>query len=199
MAHTSLHELITRRWSPVQFDDRPVEQEKLIALFEAARWAPSSYNEQPWRFIVGIRDAPGTESETWNKLLDTLVEANQTWARHAPVLAISVAKLKFEKNGKPNRHAWHDVGLAAGQLLTQATALDLSVHQMAGFNASAARAAFAIPDDHEPVAAMAIGYHGPNPQLPDDVRRRDAGQRQRQPLDAMVFSDRWGRSASLAH
>lgn len=202
MAQTAPHELITRRWSPVQFADRVVEPRMLTALFEAARWAPSSFNEQPWRFIVGIRnadgDAAGGAGETWEKLLATLVDANQVWARHAPVLAISAAKLKFERNGKPNRHAWHDVGLAMGQLLVQATAMGLVVHQMAGFNASAARAAFAIPEDHEPVAAMAIGYHGPNPQLPAEVRQRDDKPRQRQPLETMVFSDRWGKPAALA-
>lgn len=197
MSSPTVHDLIKRRWSPVQFLDKPVGVDQLASLFEAARWAASCFGEQPWRFVLGVQEADGPLGETWEKLLSTLVEANQAWARHAPVLGLSVAKVKFERNGKPNRHAWHDVGLAMSQLTLQATAMELCVHQMGGFNSAQARATFGLPEDAEPVAAFAIGYHGPNPQLPDDVRQRDEGPRQRRPLSDLVFTGQWGHAAEL--
>lgn len=197
MPSPDVHDLIRNRWSPVQFLDQSVEADKLAAMFEAARWAASCFGEEPWRFIVGVKDADGALGQTWPKVLATLVEANQTWARHAPVLGLSVARMKFERNGKPNRHAWHDVGLAMAQLTLQATATGLFVHQMGGFNSSQARATFNIPEDAEPVATFAIGYHGPNPQLPDDVRQRDHKPRSRRPISASVFAGQWGQAADL--
>src|SRR5437868_2953172 len=125
-----IEEILKRRWSPRAFSDRMVGSEKLRSLFEAARWAPSSFNAQPWSFIVATKEKP----EEHARLLSCLVEKNQQWARLAPVLMVSVAKLKFEKTGKPNRHAFHDVGLAMGNMLVEATALGLCVHQMAGFS-----------------------------------------------------------------
>ncbi len=198
MSSEKMHDLIRRRWSPVQFLDRPVAGDKLAAAFEAARWAASSFGEQPWRFIVGVKGESGTLGLTWEKVLAALAEANQAWARHAPVLGLSVAKMKFQRNGKPNRHAWHDVGLAMSQLTLQATAMDLFVHQMGGFNSSQARAAFGIPEDAEPVAAFAMGYHGANPQLADELRKRDQGPRQRRPLSELVFAGQWDQPADLA-
>src|SRR5213078_4673493 len=124
-----IEEILQRRWSPRAFSDRMVESEKLQSLFEAARWAPSTFNEQPWAFIVATKQ----NLEEHARLLSCLAEKNQQWARLAPVLMVSVAKLNFDKNGKPNRHAFHDVGLAVGTMIVQATSLDLFVHQMAGF------------------------------------------------------------------
>src|SRR5580692_4448218 len=123
-----IHGLIGERWSPRAFADRSVEPEKLRSLFEAARWAASSYNGQPWIFIVGTKDHP----EDYKRVLDCFVEFNQSWAKSAPVVALSVAKLKFEHNGEMNRHAFHDVGAAAATLTIQAEALGLAVHQMGG-------------------------------------------------------------------
>ncbi len=107
-----VHSLIERRWSPYAFADKPVDPADLHSLLEAARWAPSSFNEQPWRFIVATRDDP----EIFQRLLDCLAPANQEWAGKVPVLMLSVAALRFAKNGKPNRHALHDVGLASAML-----------------------------------------------------------------------------------
>ena len=135
-----VHALIERRWSPYAFADKPVDPTDLHSLLEAARWAPSSYNEQPWRFIVATRDNP----ETYQRLLDCLVPANQEWAGKAPVLMLSVAALNFAKNGKPNRHALHDVGLASAMLAIEATDLGLAAHFMAGFDGNKARESFAI-------------------------------------------------------
>jgi len=123
-----VHDIIGKRWSPRAFDSRPVEHAKLRSLFEAARWAASSYNGQPWHFLVASKD----EHESYKKILESFVEFNQSWAKNAPVLAISVAALKFAHNGEPNRHAFHDVGQAAATLALEASNLGLQVHQMAG-------------------------------------------------------------------
>src|ERR1700730_7772417 len=149
-----IEEILRRRWSPRSFSERLVEPEKLQSLFEAARWAASSFNEQPWNFIVATKQKP----EEHARLLGCLVEGNQRWARAAPVLMVSVAKLNFDKTGKPNRHAFHDVGLAVQNMIVQATALDLCVHQMAGFSPQKVAELYHIPDEFEPVAAIAIGF-----------------------------------------
>ncbi len=185
-----VHELILRRWSPRAFSSQAVEPEKILSILEAARWAPSSFNEQPWRFIIARRE----EAEEFDRLLACLSSGNQLWARHAPVLILFVAKLSFERNGKPNRHAFYDVGQAAAFLTLQATALNLFVHQMAGFDAARARDTYGIPDDFEPVAMAAVGYAGDPEQLPEDLRRSEMGPRSRKPLPDLVFAGRWGRS-----
>src|ERR1700691_4237213 len=118
-----VHSLISERWSPRAFANRPVEAGKLRSLFEAARWAASSYNGQPWYFIVGTKDHP----EDYKRVLDCFVEFNQGWAKNAPVVALSVAALKFAHNGEPNRHAFHDVGQAVANLALQANALGLEI------------------------------------------------------------------------
>src|SRR5580698_3906498 len=134
-----IHSLIAERWSPRAFASRPVGAEKLRSLFEAARWAASSYNGQPWYFIVGTKDHP----EDYQRILDCFVEFNQSWAKNAPVIALSIARLAFE-DGRPNHHALHDLGQASASLALQATALGLQVHQMAGIIPDKAREIFAI-------------------------------------------------------
>ena len=188
-----IHNLLNQRWSPRAFSERRVEKEKLIALFEAARWAPSCFNEQPWSFIVTTREEPAE----YERMLACLVDTNIRWARLAPVLMLSVAKLNFEYNGKPNRHAFHDVGLAVENLIVQASAFGLYVHQMAGYHLDRAREAFAIPATHEPVAGIALGYLGDPEQLPEDLRDREKAHRERMPLKDFVFSGAWNRTSSL--
>jgi nitroreductase len=186
-----IHDVISQRWSPRAFDSRPVEPEKLRGLFEAARWAASSYNAQPWFFIVATKD----DSESFKKILDSFVEFNQSWAKNAPVLALSVARLKFEHNGDPNRHAFHDVGQAAATLSLQATHLGLQVHQMAGILPDKARQIFGIPEDYEAVAGLAIGYPGDHNTLPDQLRQRELEPRSRKPLQSFVFTGKWGQTS----
>lgn len=186
-------DLLRRRWSPRAFADRLVEPEKLRGLLEAARWAPSSYNEQPWSFLVATKDDP----ENFQRLLSCLVEGNQAWAQFAPVLMISVARLNFAQNGQPNRHAFHDVGLAAENLVIQAMALDLMVHQMAGFYPDKAREVFRIPPGYEPVAAIAVGYPGEPDRLPEKLRQRELAPRTRKMLREFVFGGEWGRPAGM--
>jgi len=188
-----IEEILRRRWSPRAFSDRMVEPEKLQSLFEAARWAPSSFNEQPWNFILATKQKP----EEHARLLSCLVEGNQRWARAAPVLMVSVAKLNFDKTGKPNRHAFHDVGLAMGNMLVQATALGLFVHQMAGFSPEKVREIYGVPDGFEPVAAIAIGYGIAADELPEQFREFDLGARSRKPVSSFVFQGHWGDVSPL--
>lgn len=188
-----IHQLLRERWSPRAFADRMVEPEKLRSLLEAARWAPSSSNEQPWSFIVATKEHAGE----YERLLSCLVEGNVRWAQHAQVLMLSVAKLVFERNQKPNRHAFHDVGLAVENLIIQATALGLFAHQMAGFHADRAREMYGIPEGYDPVAAMVIGYLDDPGLLPDDLRDREMAPRTRKPMESFVFSDQWGQPSRL--
>lgn len=188
-----VHELIERRWSPSTFAARAVEPVVLRSLLEAARWAPSSYNEQPWAFIVATRDQP----DDFSRLLACLAPGNQAWAGGAPVLMLSVAKMTFDHNGTPNRHAFHDVGLASTQLALQATALGLGVHFMGGFDGGRARDAFAVPEGFEPVAAIAIGYAEGADALTDDQRSRAESPRQRRPISDFVYAGTWGTAAPL--
>ncbi len=182
-----VRDLVARRRSPRIFADRPVPEAALHSVLEAARWAPSSFNEQPWRLIVATRD----NADDYQRLLACLVPGNQGWAKSAPVLMITVAAMAFERNGKANRHAYHDVGLASAQLALQATDLGLSVHFMAGFDADAVRATFAVPEGFEPVAAIALGYAEDPDALTDEQRAAEYGPRERKPLAAVVIGPRW--------
>ncbi|MGB8494119.1 MAG: nitroreductase family protein [Candidatus Acidiferrum sp.] len=186
-----VHELIRERWSPRAFSEEAVSPEILRSLFEAARWAPSCNNEQPWAFLVGTRG----EGDTFKKILGTLMEANQTWARHAPVLAIAVSELAFAKNGHSNRNAFYDTGTAVSQLTTEATSRGLVVHQMAGFDPQKATEIFAIPNGWEPIATFAVGYAGDPQTLPDVLRERELAPRARKPLHEFVMSGQWGLAA----
>jgi len=188
-----IHELLAKRWSPYAFDDRPVPETDLRSLFEAARWAPSSYNEQPWRYIVCTKDDP----EQYQRLLSCLVEGNQIWAKAAPVLALGVVSLRFARNAKDNRAAVHDLGLAAGNLLLEATTRGLLVHQMIGILPDKARQIYGIPEGFEAWTALAIGYKGDPMSLPEQLRERDQAPRQRKPLREFVFSGKWGNPSPL--
>jgi nitroreductase len=185
-----IHDLLLRRWSPRAFADCAIEPDKLLRLLEAARWAPSSYNEQPWAFLIGTRDQPSE----YARVLSCLIEFNQGWARSAPVLMLTVAHQTFERNNQPNRHAIHDVGLAMANLTVQATAEGLFVHQMAGILPDRARTEFAIPPDWEAVGGVAIGYPGDPQSLPEQLRTRELAPRTRKPLTSFVFKGSWGRS-----
>jgi nitroreductase len=189
-----IHELLRRRWSPHAFSPRPIETEKLQSLFEAARWAPSSFGEQPWVFIVATKENPAD----YAKMFECLVEGNRAWASTAPVLVLSVASLSFAHNGKPNRHALHDVGAAMADLTLQAMSEGIFVHQMAGIDVNKARETYNIPATHEPVAGAAIGYPGDIDALPEALRQRTIAARTRKPMDQFVFSGKWGETAPIA-
>jgi len=186
--------ILAERWSPYGFEDRRVSDADLSSLFEAARWAASSYNEQPWTYLVATRE----NSREFERLLLCLVEANQVWAKAAPVLVLGVVSLRFAKNNKDNRAAVHDLGLAAGNLLAEATARGLSVHQMIGILPDKAREVYQIPEHCEAWTAMAIGYKAEPAKLPDALKERDLAPRQRKPLSEFVFTGKWGQPSSLA-
>jgi len=183
--------VIAQRWSPYVFRDAPVAPALLCSLFEAARWAPSSMNEQPWRYIVALRE----DAEAFEQLLSCLVEGNQKWAHTVPVLALGVVKRRFARNGKENVTAAHDLGLASANLVLEATARGLSVHQMAGIRPDRARMLYGIPDDADALTALAIGYVGDPAGRSDDYAERDRKPRTRNPLAAFVFGARFGEAA----
>ena len=184
-----IHEIIAERWSPVAFDSsRPVETEKLGSLLEAARWAASSYNEQPWAYIVATNENP----DEHQRMLNCLVEGNIPWAKDAPVLMIAIAKEAFEKNGKPNKHFFHDVGQANANLSLQATALGLVAHQMAGFDADKAKSVYKVPEGWQAATAIAVGYPGKMYTLSESLQKRDEAPRSRKPLSEFVFQGSWG-------
>ena len=186
-----VHELVRNRWSPRAFADKTIPQNVLQRLFEAARWAPSSNNEQPWAFLVAAKD----DKENFDKMLSVLVEFNAGWAKHASALAIAVSELAFAKNNTPNPNAQYDTGAASAWLSVEATAQGLFVHQMAGFDPEKARQIFAIPAGWDAIAALAISYPGDPDSLPQRLKERELAPRTRKPLSEFVMSGRWGHTA----
>jgi nitroreductase len=180
---------ILRRRSILSFSDKPVEPQKLNLLFEAARWAPSSLNIQPWRFIFAMKQDP----VNYQKIFDLLFDGNKAWAGSAPVLAVSIAETVMEYKLRPNRFAFHDLGMAMGNLLIQATALDMYVHPMGGYDVEKARRVLEIPERFEPVAVLAIGYRGDIEKLPPDLKKREMGPRIRKEIKEFVFEGEWGK------
>jgi nitroreductase len=194
-AQTSFEVLppIRNRWSPRAFLPKPVPAATLRVLLEAARWAASCFNEQPWRFIVATKERP----EEYAKLLSVLVEKNQRWAGTAPVLMLSVASKSFAHNKKPNRHDLHDTGAAAATMAIQAASMGLQIHQMAGFDVAKAREVFGIPEEFEPGAAIAVGYPGPPDAVGEEFRAGEIARRVRRPLEEFVFGAKWGEAAQI--
>jgi nitroreductase len=186
--------LIAGRWSPYAFADRPVLDDDLRSLFEAARWSASSFNEQPWHYVVATKVNP-TDFE---RLLSCLVQGNQVWAKAAPVLALGCASLNFALNGRPNAAAEHDLGLASATLTLEATARGLSVHQMIGILPDKARELYRIPDGVRPLTGLAIGYAADPGVLPENLRGRDLAVWTRRPLAEFVFGGQWGTASNLA-
>ncbi len=188
-----VHELITKRWSPYAFAPESVADDNLRSLFEAARWAASSYNEQPWHYIVATRD----DKAGFAKLLSTLVEPNQAWAKEAPVLALGVVTHDFKRNGKPNKAAIHDLGLASAQLTLEATSRGLVVHQMIGILPDRARELYGIPENAEALTGLAIGYAADPGSGPAAFAERDGGPRERRALSEFVFGGTWRQPAAM--
>ncbi|MCX9191169.1 oxidoreductase [Carbonactinospora thermoautotrophica] len=187
---TPLHPLLAARWSPYTYDPtRDLQPHQLRALLEAAVWAPSKANSQPWRFLVGRRG-----DATFKAIFDALAPENQVWAGNAAALVVGVAQTVSEA-GHPNSHAAYDLGQAMAQLTVQATAEGLFVHQMARFDPDRVRAAFNIPAGFDPYAVAAIGYLGHPAELPDDLRKWEQAPRVRRPLRETAFAGAWGHPA----
>ncbi|MDE5417173.1 nitroreductase family protein [Labilibaculum sp. DW002] len=182
-----IHELIDTRWSPRAFSDQEIEEEKVVKLFEAASYAPSCFNEQPWRFIYATKEY----AERYEQLLSCLVEFNQMWVKTAPMIILTLVSKKFAQNGKVNHHAAHDLGLAIGNMSAQATSMDLYMHQMAGFSVEKAREMFEIPDDFDVLTMIAVGYIGNPDVLPENIREMESNKRERKPLNKILFDGDW--------
>jgi nitroreductase len=189
----SVHELIRARWSPRAFSTREVSNSDLKTIFEAARWAASSYNEQPWRFLVARKSDPAA----YEKILNLLVPFNQAWAKSAPVLFVMAAKRTFSHDNSPNPYGLHDAGQALAHVFLQATALGLHAHGMAGFDWQRARTDLGIPDDYEVAAAAALGYLGSPDQLAAQQRQTELAPRTRKPQKEIVFGAEFGKSLEL--
>jgi len=179
---------IANRWSPRAFLDKPVDKATIHALLDAARWAASSNNEQPWRYMVATKE----NAAEFAKLVSILVPKNQLWASKAPVLMLSIAKKTFTYHGKPNRHYLHDTGAATQLLGIQAAAMGLQIHSMGGFDMEKSRATFNIPNDFEPAAAIAIGYPGPPENAAEEFRAGETSPRTRKALGEMAFEGTFG-------
>lgn len=187
LEHDILPALAQRR-SPRAYAAQPVPAAELHQVFAAASSASSCFGEQPWRFLVGTRDA---SPEAYEKILASLAEFNQPWAQAAPVLAVSIAKTHFSHDSNPNAWARHDVGQAVATLAVQGAALGLQIHQMAGFSSDKVRASFGIPAGYEPVAVFTLGYPGDPAALPDALREREMAPRTRKPLAEFLFEGGW--------
>jgi nitroreductase len=186
-----IHELIANRRSPRIYQQTPIDDETLVRLFEAARWAASGRNRQPWNFFMATKE----NREEYLRIFDCLGEGNQQWARTAPVLMVVVAQV--EENGAPIRTALYDTGLAVSNLTIQAMAEGIMLRQMGGFDREKARQLYHIPATHEPVVAIALGYPAHPETLPLEMREREQAPRLRKPLSEFVFSGKWGRTAPL--
>jgi nitroreductase len=187
---------IRNRWSPYRFEPRVVEDEKILQCLEAARWAASSFNDQPWSWIVARRQ----DTDEFERMVGCLMEANQGWARNAGVLIVTVTRSSFAYNNKPNRVALHDLGAAAAHLALEASEIGLQVHQMAGVNLSQARQEYGIPEGHEPQTGIAIGYPDTTPPTDDlakQLHQRETGSRQRHALVEQVYGAKWGSRANF--
>lgn len=183
-------EILRKRWSPRAFSNTAIEKADILSLFEAARWAPSCFNDQPWQFIIAKQD----DEENFHRMLDCLVEKNQVWAKNAYLLVIAVARITFRTRESINRHSLHDMGLAIQNLMLQATSLGLCTHAMAGFSVEKAREVYEIPDNFQPITAIAVGYPGDPECLSPELRKMEFAERERYPLRDFLYEKKWGKS-----
>jgi len=187
-----INEFSRERWSPRAFSGNPVQTRLIASLLEAARWAPSANNEQPWRFIIGFKG-----DDTWDKLFDTLVGWNQQWAGDAPLLLLVVGQEHYTSNGKKNDWVAYDCGQAMAHITVEATRLGLYTHQMGGFSAEKAVELFEIPEGNKPLAVMAVGYYGNPETLPEEQKEREKASRERKELKEFVFSGKFGEPSPI--
>jgi len=190
--HT-IHPLLEKRWSPRSFSVESIDIEKIKRIFEAARWSSSSFNEQPWRYMVGIK----TKGETYDKIYKTLAGFNQQWAIQAPLLVLCCAKKHFTQRDANNEHYKYDIGQSVANLIFQANYEDLMAHQMAGFNQQMAVELFNIPIDFVPITVIALGYEGDPETLPEEIKKLEYAERVRNELNTFIFEEKFGNKASF--
>ena len=182
---TPISLLLAARWSSLAFDPSPLTDAEVAALFEAARWAPSCYNEQPWRYVYAQKNDAGRDA------IESLLMDGNSWAKNASVLIVGFAKSTFERNNKPNAYHLHDTGAASLQLVLQATHMGLVSHQMAGFAADTANTVLGVPADFVPTSMIAIGHAGIVSDLAEDLQTRENAMRTRKPYATFAFRERW--------
>ena len=187
-----VHELLKQRWSPRAFADKPVEKEKLRSLFESARWSPSSYNQQPWRFIIGQNG-----DDSYKKIMDALVEFNQKWASSAPVLIAVIGRSINNSGEGKNAVFQYDAGQSVALLSVEAMNQGLYVHQMGGFDRKKIAAHFGVPEEYKPVTVLAIGYIGNPDKLEGGLKNSELSERDRFDFDEFVFSGNFGENSGL--
>jgi nitroreductase len=187
-----INDLLAKRWSCRAFDaNQPVSHEHIISLLEAARWAPSCFGEEPWRYIVCNK----TKNENaWNNAFACLSEGNQSWAVNAPILILVLTNTLFSHNEQANRWAEYDTGAASMSICVQATSLGLMVHQMGGYDGKRAAELFSIPEQYKSMAMMSVGYQLAEDDISAEVMERESSERQRNPLDDQFFDGEWGKS-----
>ena len=186
-----IHDIIARRWSGRAFDEsKPIAPQAIISLCEAARWAPSSYGDEPWRYLVWDKLA---DPAAWQRAFSCLAESNQMWVKRAPLLMLSLANKNFRHDGSANRFAQHDTGMASMALVLEAVAQGLMAHQMGGFDSTKIRAVFSIPEEFTCMAMIAIGYPASANILDGTLKERELAPRSRQPLGAHFFAGAWGK------
>ena len=190
-----IHDLLKRRWSPRAFDpNRPVTREQLKVLLEAGRWAPSCNGDEPWRYLIWDK---GRDPQGWQKAYDCLNENNKKWVKNVPLLMLSCAGSAFEATGKPNRWTQHDTGAASVSMALQAVAMGLVIHQMGGWDADKARAAFAIPPEYTPMAMIAVGYQASPDILDEETKAKEMRPRGRKPVAERFYEGGWGKGIAL--
>jgi nitroreductase len=187
-----IHDLITKRWSPCAFDpNRRLSHEQIMALLEAARWAPSCRGEQPWRYLVFDKQ---TNPTAWEQAWSCLEEANQKWAKNAPLLILATVVSTFEHNGQPNRWAQYDCGAASENICLQAVSLGLVAHQMGGFKLAKVHELLGLPAEATAMAMIAVGYQASPDLLDGNLKQRELLERSRKPLAENFFEGPWGVS-----
>ena len=187
-----IHDLIAQRWSGRAYDaSQSVSKEQVISLLEAARWAPSCFGDQPWRYVVCNK---AENLQAWQAAFDCLVPGNQGWAVNAPVLLLICADTLFSHNDKPNKWAPYDTGAATENLCLQATALGLMAHQMGGFDADKARTTFKVPERYQILAMVTVGYQADVESLTGETKERETAARSRKPLNELFFNGQWDQS-----
>jgi len=190
ITQTPIDETLANRWSGRAYDaSKIVSQTQIVSLLEAARWAPSCFGDQPWRFIVWDKTS---DANAWQQAFNCLVTGNQTWVKDSPVLLLVCADTLFGHNQKPNRWAQYDTGAAAENLCLQASSIGLLAHQMGGFDADKARDVFAVPMQYVPMAMVSVGYAADIATLEGEILARETAQRKRKPLNELFFKGKWG-------
>ncbi len=187
----AIHPILRERYSPYAFDNKIIPQNDLCSLFEAARWTASSFNEQPWHFIVASRD----DQQDFQRILSCLMPANAQWACEGSTIALGITRKIFSANGKMNRSAEHDLGQATANIVNEAMSRGIYAHQMAGILPDHAQELYAIPQEYMVVCAMVLGYLGDPMRLPPALRERERYPQERHSLHDFVFSDKWGATA----